>query len=195
MPTSNEYHFVTHWRVEAAPEEVADILGDVPSLPVWWPSVYLEVTQTNPGDENGVGKSASLYTKGWLPYSLRWSFRVTEANYPHGFILEAFGDLTGRGEWKLTRDGRFVNIEYDWRIRADKPLLEKLSFIFKPIFSMNHRWAMARGEESLKLELQRRRAILPGEKAAIPEPPGPTFPHNLKYPRKGNGQWTVDNGQ
>jgi hypothetical protein len=49
----------------------------------------------------------------------------------------------------------FMNIAYDWRIRAEKPLLRYLSFLFKPVFSANHRWATARGEESLKAELAR----------------------------------------
>jgi hypothetical protein len=49
----------------------------------------------------------------------------------------------------------------------------------KPIFSANHRWAMARGEESLKLEIARRHARTPEEEARIPQPPPPTFPHNL----------------
>jgi hypothetical protein len=34
---------------------------------------------------------------------------------------------------------------------------------------------MARGEESLKLELRRRRARTDAERQAVPAPPGPTF--------------------
>jgi hypothetical protein len=44
----------------------------------------------------------------------------------------------------------------------------------KPIFSANHRWAMAKGEESLKLELARRHAANQEELALIPAPPKPT---------------------
>jgi hypothetical protein len=52
----------------------------------------------------------------------------------------------------------------------------------KRIFSANHRWAMARGERSLQLELARRHAANdPTVQAAIPAPPGPTFPHNLRW--------------
>ncbi len=58
--------------------------------------------------------------------------------------------------WTFEQDGGAVNITYDWRIRAEKPLLRYLSFLLKPIFSANHRWAMARGEESLRAELGRR---------------------------------------
>jgi hypothetical protein len=43
----------------------------------------------------------------------------------------------------------------DWKIRADKPLLRYLSLLPKPV-SMNHEWAMAQVEKSLKAELKRR---------------------------------------
>ncbi|HYL73384.1 MAG TPA: SRPBCC family protein [Bryobacteraceae bacterium] len=154
--SANEYHFVTHWRVESTVEEVSDVLGDPMELPRWWPSVYLAVKQIEPGDADGIGRVVELHTKGWLPYTLRWSFRVTESRRPYGFSLEAWGDFEGRGVWTFAPAGRFVDITYDWRIRAEKPLLRYLSFLLKPIFSANHRWAMARGEESLRAELGRR---------------------------------------
>ena len=83
----------------------------------------------------------------------------------------AEGDFVGTGVWTLTQNGDVVDVRYDWRIRADKPLLRYGSFIFRPIFSANHRWAMARGEESLNLELMRRRAKTPAEREAVPSPP------------------------
>jgi hypothetical protein len=174
--TTNEYHFITHWRVETTVEEITDVLKDATDLARWWPSVYLTVRELEPGDERGVGKVVDLYTKGWLPYTLRWKFRVTEIRDPHGFSLEAFGDFVGRGIWTFEQDGPWVNATYDWLIRADKPLLRDYSFVMKPIFKRNHLWAMARGEESLRLELARRRARTPEERARVPEPPGPTWP-------------------
>jgi hypothetical protein len=176
---ANDYHFITHWRVRATVKEVSDILRDATQLPRWWPSVYLEVKQLEPGDSEGIGKVVSLYTKGWLPYTLRWQFRVTESKYPYGFSLEAWGDFVGRGIWTFEQDGEFTNITYDWKLRADKFILNKLSFLMKPIFSANHHWAMERGEQSLKLELERLHARTPEEIADIPMPPPPTFPHNL----------------
>ncbi len=157
---------------------MADVIGDVASLPRWWPSVYLDVQVLEPGGAGGVGKLVSLYTKGWLPYTLRWQFRVTESRQPYGSTIQALGDFDGRGIWTFTQDDAFVDITYDWRIRARKPLLNALSFLLKPIFAANHHWAMARGEESLKLELLRRRARTDEERARIPPPPPPTFPHN-----------------
>lgn len=181
MMSANDYHFITRWRVESTPEEISDILQDAQGLARWWPSVYLQVEELEPGDESGVGRVSSLLTKGWLPYTLRWKFRVTESSYPHGFTLRAFGDFEGEGRWTFEPAAPFVNITYDWKIRADKPLLKALSSLLKPLFAANHEWAMARGLESLKLELARRRAPTPEEAARVPPPPGPTFPHNLRH--------------
>jgi polyketide cyclase/dehydrase/lipid transport protein len=165
-----EYRFLTRWRVRATPQEVADILADAPALARWWPSVYLDVKELSPGDpKTHVGRVIDLYTKGWLPYTVRWKFTVTESNPPLGFSLRAEGDFEGTGVWTITQDGDYTEATYDWRIAAYKPLLRYGSFVMRPIFGANHRWAMARGLESLDLELLRRR----GEKVAAP--PGPTF--------------------
>jgi hypothetical protein len=185
---SNEYHFITTWLVPATPEEISAVLGDAEGLPRWWPSVYLDVRVLEPGAPDGVGRLVGLYTKGWLPYSLRWQFRVTSSDVPRGFSLEAIGDFVGRGIWTLTPErtadapqGPLTSVQYDWKISAQKGVLRIFSFAMKPVFSANHHWAMAQGEKSLLLELARRHAANdPLLLAAIPAPPGPTFPHNLR---------------
>lgn len=172
----NDYHFITEWRVPGTVAVVKEILNDAPDLARWWPSVYLDIVEREPGDDSGLGNVIELYTKGWLPYTLRWSCRITEVRKPYGFSLEAWGDFIGTGVWRLAQDGPFVDVTYDWRIVVDKPLLRRLSFILRPIFAKNHEWAMAKGEESLKLELARRHAATPEERARVPAPPGPTWP-------------------
>jgi hypothetical protein len=174
MPT-NDYHFVDRWRVKASIKEVADILEDAPSLSTWWPSVYFDVAELEPGGEGGVGKLISLRAGGWLPYTLRIKFRTTESRYPNGFSMDATGDLEGEGIWTFEQDGPSVNVTYDWTIRANKPIIDKLSFLLKPIFRSNHNWTMKRGEESLRLELLRRRAETREAVAAVPAPPRPSL--------------------
>ncbi|MFN8638498.1 MAG: SRPBCC family protein [Dehalococcoidia bacterium] len=174
MP-ANEYHFTTHWyALNSTLDEVSAVLADAADLPRWWPSVYLQTCVTKPGDARGVGREVELYTKGWLPYTLRWTFRLTENNAPRGMAVDAWGDFVGRGVWIFEQAGPDVHIVYDWRVRAEKPLLRFLSPLLKPVFAANHRWAMARGEESLRLELQRRRATSEAARALIKAPPGPT---------------------
>lgn len=172
---SNAYHFTTHWRVPSTREEIFELLSDAADLTRWWPSVYLDVKVLESGDAQGMGRVVGLYTKGWLPYTLRWQFRVTEVTFPTGFALEAWGDFVGRGVWRFDQDGDWVDITYDWSILADKPLLRRFSWLFKPVFSANHRWAMAKGEESLRLELARRHAPTQDDQLRIAKPPQPTF--------------------
>lgn len=165
---TNDYHFITHWHMKARAEDVIAMFNDVESLPRWWPSVYLETRIFAPGQANGLGKRVDLHTKGWLPYTLRWQFVVTDVS-PTGSTLVVEGDFVGRGIWTFAKDGDGVAITYDWRVEATKPLMKYLSFVLRPLFAMNHRWAMDRGERSLALELRRRA----GE-AGVPGPPPPT---------------------
>lgn len=156
----NTYHFVTHWRVEGTTEAVFDLLDNPPDLVRWWPSVYLEVEQVQAAGAGGTGSVYRLFTKGWLPYRLRWTFRVTEKVRPTRMALEAWGDFVGRGGWTFRQNGPVVDITYDWNIAAEKPLLKHLSWLFKPVFEANHRWAMNQGERSLRRELARQRAAM-----------------------------------
>jgi hypothetical protein len=180
--SSNDYVFQTRWRFAGTQDEIAEILADGPGLMRWWPSVYLDVKEIEPGEVSGVGKVIELYTKGWLPYTLRWSFKVTEAIRPCRIALEAWGDFNGSGVWTIEPDGDFVNVIYDWTVRADKPILRYLSLLMKPVFSDNHVLAMKMGEQSMQLELLRRRAASETERAAIPAPPAPTFAWLIRKP-------------
>jgi hypothetical protein len=188
---ANDYHFITTWRIAATPDEITEILGDAEALARWWPSVYLDVRVLEPGDATGLGKAVELWTKGFLPYTLRWRFTVSQSEPPTGFRLDAEGDFVGRGIWTLKAEvadgqpgGPLTSVVYDWLIVAEKGVLKRLSPIMKPIFAANHRWAMAQGERSLRLEVARRHAGSdPAIRSAIPAPPGPTFPHNLRRRR------------
>jgi hypothetical protein len=169
--SQTDYHFIDKWRVQGDLKDVADIIEDAPSLARWWPSVYFEVRELEPGGTGGVGKLIELRAGGWLPYTLRIRFRTVASNYPHGFSMEATGDLEGTGIWTFAQEGSHVAVSYDWTIRANKPMIRRLSLLLKPIFRSNHNWTMKRGEESLRLELQRRRASSAEELARIPRPP------------------------
>ena len=151
---SSEYRFLTHWRVEGTCAAVSAVLGDASAFPRWWGDVYLDVRPSDqPAPPGAAGPRMRVLTKGILPYRLRWEFVALEPPGPSGFTLQAFGDFEGVGTWTFRQDGAFVDMTFDWRIRAEKPLIKRLSFLFRPIFEANHRWAMARGEEGLRRQL------------------------------------------
>jgi hypothetical protein len=182
---SSQYRFFTHWRFEATPEEVYRIIDDSAEFVRWWPAVWLKVEMLEPGDARGIGKVMRYTTKGWLPYILHWTGRAVAKEYPSRLVLHATGDFEGEGSWTFRADGPHVDVEYVWAIQANKPLLRYLSFLLRPIFAANHNWAMARGEESLRLELARRHAKSPAELASIPAPPQPTFLSQRRRRRLG----------
>lgn len=153
---SSKYHFVTRWRVEANAQEVYDLINDPLQFPRWWRCVYQSVTELECGDASGVGRCVRLCTKGWLPYALHWESTTLKAFPPHLISIRAEGDLYGRGVWRFEQSGTFVDVSFDWRVVPEKPLLRRLPFC-KPLFSANHRWAMRKGLECMKAELQQRR--------------------------------------
>lgn len=171
----HHYRFITHWRVEGTQDEVYQLIDDSAAFVRWWPAVWLKAEMIKPGDEQGIGKVMRYLTKGWLPYLLTWSAEAMYKERPHRLELRATGDFDGRGVWTFKQDGASVDIQYVWEIEAKKPLLRYLAFLLKPIFSANHNWAMARGLDSLRLELARRHAQSDEIRAQVPEPPQPTF--------------------
>lgn len=177
MPGANQYRFVSHWRVLASIEEVYDVVSRSADLPRWWPAAFTDSLEIQSGDETGVARVVRLESRGWLPYALHWHIAVDSADRPHGFSVKAWGDFEGRGVWSFEQEGAWANVTYDWQVRVNKPLVRFLSPLLRPLFASNHRWAMQKGEESLRIELARRRAGDDAARRAVPLPPGPVeFP-------------------
>jgi hypothetical protein len=161
---NDRYHFITRWRFRAAPDEVFAIISDPLDYPRWWPSVYLSMRELGP-------KRVRVVTRGWLPYKLRWDAETIEAQEPERLVIRAAGDFEGTGVWSLASDGDYTDVTFDWKIRAAKPLIRRLSFLLRPLFEANHRWAMEQGRISLELELARSRASTIGEMNTVPAAP------------------------
>lgn len=76
---TNDYHFITRWRVEASAEEVFALISEPAHYPRWWSSVYLKVLELEPGQADGLGRRFRFHTKGWLPYTLDWESCAIES--------------------------------------------------------------------------------------------------------------------
>lgn len=165
MP-SNDYQFFTEWRVDASRELLYEILKEGKDYPRWWPAVYLGAELQPSGRADHIGDRVVFLTKGWLPYRLQWTAEVVRHERPHTIEVTATGDFVGCGIWRLESEGNATRVTFDWRLRADKPLLRWLSPLFKPLFRWNHEWAMARGYESLCREASQRLGQKLGRKQA-----------------------------
>jgi polyketide cyclase/dehydrase/lipid transport protein len=148
-----QYRFVTRWRLEGRCEEVADILEDVDAIPRWWPSVYRSCRVLERGGNHGLGRVVEVTTKGFLPYLLRWTYRVTQVDYPHTSTIVATGDLQGHGHWTFVQDGDFVDVRYEWDVEANLPLIRRLHKALWPLFAANHNWTMRQGLQGLRKQL------------------------------------------
>jgi hypothetical protein len=124
-----------------------------------------------------------VWSKGWLPYTLRLEFDVTELPDTPGVLVRVAGDCEGRCLCTVTDRGSRLQIVFDWRVRVHKPVIRRWSWLLRPLFVTNHRWVMARGLESLRLELARRRREATLDGSPVPPPPGPTFPYGRRYRR------------
>jgi hypothetical protein len=147
-------------ELKGKPKRLSISLDDVPAYLRWWPEVYVPVDNLALGERDGIGETYAFLTRGKLSYRLRWNARITDKRRPSSFSIEASGDFVGRAV-----SGRSSNIRSTWissSIGASElrsPLLRYLSFLLRPLFRWNHRWAMARGEDRFRRELVRRRSL------------------------------------
>ena len=144
---ADEYVFIDEWEVSAPLEAVFDALADARTYPEWWKPVYIEVESDGPP---APGRSSRQHFKGRLPYTLKITSTIVRLDSPRSFEIEVVGDLSGRGVWTLTpRDDR-VQILFDWRVNADRPLLRVLTPVLRPLFRWNHNWSIERAREGLE---------------------------------------------
>jgi len=176
----NQYRFVNHWILPGTLEEVSAILADPARYASWWPCAWLDYKGVHHGDRHEIGGQFEYRVKGWLPYSLRLKFTVTEDDPPHRFAVDCAGDLVGHGIWTLSPHAKGVEAVYEWRVRGDWWLIKAFSRVAKPLFRSNHFWVMRNGARSLAIELARRQATSPETLAQLPSPPAPTFPEGLR---------------
>ena len=174
------YQVVTSWRLRARPEEVVAIFRDPVSLERWWLAAFLQ--RPDSGGDASAPRKLSVHSKGWLPYTLRFQAVVREIIPDQQCLVRVRGDFEGECRCELHADGSDVELIFDWRVTALKPVIQRLSGLLKPLFVANHRWVMRRGRESLEIELQRRRLAACGERCKA-SPPGPTVPYGRRYRR------------
>lgn len=165
------YAFVTAWRIEAPIETVYEAIHDTLAWPAWWDAV-LAVEDVAPGDDAGVGQVQRYTFKGRLPYLLRFDLTSDIVAPPERLGGTAEGELEGRGDWLLRRDGDATLVRYDWQIRTTRPWMNALAPLplVRRIFVLNHDFVMARGLVGLRRRLGVAGRVIPADDVPL-EPP------------------------
>jgi Polyketide cyclase / dehydrase and lipid transport. len=150
-----EYRFVDRWSVQAPLTDVYEVVGNTLGYPTWWGDVFVSVE----GDEGPPrpGRQATIVSRGFLPYRLRWQAQIVEANAPHGFSFTMTGDFVGGGSWTFVESVAGVDATFDFRPRVEKAGVKQLTPVLRPVFRWNHSWAMKRGERGLRKLFEERR--------------------------------------
>ncbi len=118
-------------------------LKDLRTYAKWWP----EVKSVIPVSE----EKAVLLIMGLLPYALEFLMeKLTED--PEAGVLSAqmTGDLIGFSSFKVQPEGDGCRLIYDQEVDVSKRLLRILAPVARPIFRLNHRLMMHRGEKGLR---------------------------------------------
>lgn len=144
-----EYTFRDRWSVGADIERVSELFLDTTMIPRWWPQLS-NVSVVHGGDRLGHRRAFRSRVKGFLPYELEVGFRIVEVQFPWRFQVELTGDLQGSGGGSLEQIGNETSIDLHLTIRVERPLLQVLSFLVRPLLRAQHNWVMRQGELGLR---------------------------------------------
>ena len=144
-----QYHFVTHWHVDAPIESAWDAISHPERWPSWWKGVE-QVTQLATGDADGIGDRRHYVWKSLLPYRLGFEVTTTRIERPHTLEGRATGELEGTGRWDIrgSSDGG-TEITYFWDVRTTRRWMNAIAPLAGPVFRWNHDYVMANGGRGL----------------------------------------------
>ncbi len=139
-----EYHFLTTWLLESRRAPVWDAIYDQEAWPEWWRGVE-DVVELEPGDETGVGSHSRLTWRSRLPYDLVFEARTVTVERPRLIEADAFGELSGRGRWRLFEQDGVTAVLYEWNVHTSKRWMNAMAPLLRPAFEWNHNWVMRNG--------------------------------------------------
>ena len=145
------YRFLTTWLLDAAREDVWDVVHDVEAWPEWWRGVE-RVDKLRDRDDAGVG---SVYAQRWrsvLPYTVSFEIETTAVEPPLLLEGRARGELEGVGRWRF-HEGAATAVTYEWVVRTTRPWMNALAPVGRPVFAWSHDVVMRWGGESLARRL------------------------------------------
>lgn len=134
--------------MDAPREAVFDAIAHPERWPEWWRGV-VSARQHDPGDEDGIGRRGEIVWRAPLGYRVRFTIEALKIERPVLLEARAEGDLTGTGTWRFGESSGATDAVFEWRVRADKPLMRAAGPLLRPILVWNHDWLMATGEAGL----------------------------------------------
>lgn len=147
------YHFVTDWRFHAPLERVWSVVLDIERYPGWWKN-FRRVNIAR-GDGKSIGSLIECEVRGSLPYSLKYSLEVLEAEQHRHILLRSGGDLVGTGRWAFAQaDDGVTAAQYFWDVATTNRILNLVAPLARSALARNHEQVMANGYRALRPHIE-----------------------------------------
>jgi uncharacterized protein YndB with AHSA1/START domain len=147
-----DYRFVTSWEIGAPPERVWEAIERPERWAEWWPGLE-EVRELEPGDELGQGALEEFVFKSFLPYTLSFKGVIAEVDPPKTIEIRTTGELEGSGRYELSATPAGSRARLTWTVRTNKPWMNLLAPLARPVFVWNHDRLMSAGAGGLQSRL------------------------------------------
>lgn len=150
---AEQYHFVTSWQFRSSLQRVWSVVLDIQHYPGWWKN-FRQVRIAR-GDGRSLGSLIECEVRGSLPYSLKYSLEVMEAEEFRHILLRSSGDLAGTGRWAFTEAApSVITAQYFWDVATTKRLLNLVAPLARPALARNHEQVMANGYAALRPRIE-----------------------------------------
>lgn len=149
----NYYVFIDRFTVPCDVETAYQYIHRIEEYPRWWGKVYKKIVKLKNVAPDTPGARYAVTVGGFLPYTLTIENEVTLINRPYKIEFDAMGDLEGKGVWMFREVENGTEITFDWRVAANKKVINMFSFLLKPLFAANHTFCVREANKGIRKEL------------------------------------------
>jgi polyketide cyclase/dehydrase/lipid transport protein len=176
--SNTSYQVIESWQLATLVEAVWERIADLRSYPRWWPE-FLETTVLE--ERGGVGDRVSVRMKTALPSHMCFELQTTRLDPPHALEMRVHGDLNGYLRWMPEPVVGGTRLAFEAHLRVDKPLMNALAPIVKPVVAWGQTRMFRHGERGLRADLAAAGQLAP--EPAAPRGLDPAFldPHAVAY--------------
>lgn len=142
------YGFLSCWLLEAERERAFEELSRPERWTEWWPGV-VEASETDAGQQDGIGRRGVLEWRSAIPYRIRFEIEATAVERPHLLAARVSGDLNGLGTWRLFEDRGVCAITYSWSVTPGPTWIRMAAPLAGGVLRWNHDRIMGWGAAGL----------------------------------------------
>lgn len=146
-----KYQFTESWLLEASRHEVWNLIKDFEQLRCWQGVSFQRLQEGT--SKNGIGDKYRMNMRTKLWYTISLDFVVTEKQEETLICLEAYGDLSGQGVFRLQESGAYTRLHYDWQVHTNKPWMQRWEPLLRPLFIWNHNRVMGEAVRGISNQL------------------------------------------